>query len=586
MALAAGCHGIHAKYTPLKVLMRHRAENRAAREGDPDPACTARTLEAGLSDHPDAATLLALADSCHRAAHRLSAEASRPWYRDAAVYAAFAVAASEDPCICLQAQTIHNQAVERLIRQAQAWRVRGDRQWQCTLTDLNIELNGPRFLCPCRFTNIDVASDYAVSGLECEYRNDGFGLPVIARRDNDRECPTDPEDRYFSYRIHAAATAAILPHGTPCNWRDHKTTLTFFDPFAQRTASVAGRCVTLATDRSTPLAVQEQFSSLEVLRRVGVLRPDRVRKDERGLYMYQPYRPGKIPLVLVHGFYSSPSTWSQVVNHIQNDPELSERYQVWLFLYPTGAPLTASAADFRSTLRKAIDFFDPCGRDPALRQMVVVGHSMGGLISKMAVMESGDCLWRAYFNTPFDAIQASPKVKDRLEETLFLHPEPYIRRMIFVAAPHRGTIKACLIPGQFIQERIHHPLELREIIREVIRCNGRSVVADGVRARPLNGVGNMSIHDPALKALLCLPIAVPFHSIIPQVSLLGHQLNTDGIVRYRSSHLDGAESEKITRGFHTSHSKQDFTEELKRILHDNLNGSGLPPVVSLDEKKP
>src|SRR5262249_44559795 len=149
-----------------------------------------------------------------------------------------------------------------------------------------------------------------------------------------------------SYRVHAAATAVILPQGTPCTWRNCRTTLALFDPFGTRTTMVAGRCVTLATDRSTPLAVQEQFSSLEVVRRVGVLRPDRVRKDERGLYMYQPYRPGKIPLVLVHGFYSSPSTWSQVVNHIQNDPELSERYQVWLFLYPTGAPLTASGADF------------------------------------------------------------------------------------------------------------------------------------------------------------------------------------------------------------------------------------------------
>ena len=281
-------------------------------------------------------------------------------------------------------------------------------------------------------------------------------------------------------------------------------------------------------------------------------------------------------MVLIHGFFSSPSTWAQLVNHLQNDPVLSERYQIWLFLYPTGAPLPVSAAELRSTLREAIRFFDPHGCDPALRQMVLVGHSQGGLIGKMTVMDSGDCLWQAYFDRPIDEIDASPQLKERLRETLCLKPEPYIRRLIMIATPHRGSLEACLLPGQIIQQLIHRPKELRDAVRELARQNGPDVVASGVRARRLNGVGGMSPHDPALQALLELPILVPYHSIIPQMTIAGIQLRTDGLVRYRSSHLDGAESEAITKGFHTAHYTCEVTREIKRILCRNLEAADRP----------
>jgi pimeloyl-ACP methyl ester carboxylesterase len=384
-------------------------------------------------------------------------------------------------------------------------------------------------------------------------------------------------DRYFSNEVNAAATAVLHPCGTPCDWRQHAATLKLYDPFETRSIALpesgnptGGRIVTLATDRSTPLAVQEQFSSLEMWRRVGLFRPDRIVPAERGVYMYQPYRRGKIPIVLVHGIYSSPSTWMRTVNHLQNDPELSERYQVWLFLYPTGAPITASSADMRIALRNAIAQFDPCGNDPALREMVLVGHSMGGLVCKMAVMDSGDKLWYTYFDKPFDEVVASPQTKARLQETLFLKPEPYVQRLIMIGAPHRGSLEACCFPGQLLQTAIHRPKELRDTIIELRRDNGRDVAAPGARTRLLNGVGSLNPRDPALNALLDVPICVPFHSIIPQITILGHQFRTDSVVRYSSSHLEGAESEKITRGIHTTHDAWQTTEEIERILREHL----------------
>src|SRR5207248_9713225 len=83
-------------------------------------------------------------------------------------------------------------------------------------------------------------------------------------------------------------------------------------------------------------------------------------------------------------------------------------------------------------------------------------------------------------------------------------------------------------------------------------------------------VGGLSPNDPALNALLNVPICVPYHSIIPQIHVLGFELHTDGVVRYASAHLDGAESEKLTRGIHGTHDSWEVSSEVRRILREHL----------------
>jgi pimeloyl-ACP methyl ester carboxylesterase len=570
LAVLAGCTGIHAHRKPERIAARYWAEWEQACRGERDPAGVARALESTLGENCNGESLALLADMCQRAGYRSTGDESRTWHRDAAVYSAFALAAAGDEATFQHAQEVHNRSVEQLVRLSHDRLIRRGRTWQQTFDDLCVKLDGTPFLSPQRFTELFVTHDYHISGLQAEYRNGGVGVPLVAFRENERDNPVGPLDRFLSYDVHVAATAVLHPCGTPLDWREHGSVLVLHDPFEGLTVSLAGRTVEMASDRTTPIAVQEQFSSLEVLRRVGVFRPDRVMRSERGLYMSQPYRPGKIPIVLVHGIYSSPSTWAQTVNHLQNDPEIAARYQVWLFLYPSGAPITASAADLRNALREAIDFFDPEGTDPALEQMIVLGHSMGGIMTKMLAMDSGDELWRAYFDRPFDEVQARPEIKARLEETLFLTQEPYVRRLVLVATPHRGSVEACFLPGQLLMIAIRRPRELRDTIRELVRENGRDVAAPGVRARPLNGVGGLSPKDPALAALRRLPILVPYHSVIPQIVVFGRMLPTDGVVGYRSSHIEGAASETILRGFHTSHDSWQVTQEIMRICREHL----------------
>jgi len=227
-----GCR-IHAHRKPERIALRQWFEEQAALHGESDPAGAARALESRLSECDNAESLLTLADLCFRAAHRAAPTsiAERSWYRDAAVYAAFAAAAADNSELLCRAIDIHNRSVEHLIRSSQARRVQQGRSWQATFRDLDIALDGPPFLNPDRYADLSIAQDYETWRLQAKYGNPGVGVPLVARRDNDRAKPVEPADRFYSFHINAAATAVLHPGGTPADWRSHPTTLYFYDPF-------------------------------------------------------------------------------------------------------------------------------------------------------------------------------------------------------------------------------------------------------------------------------------------------------------------------------------------------------------------
>src|SRR2546430_14931090 len=90
-------------------------------------------------------------------------------------------------------------------------------------------------------------------------------------------------------------------------------------------------------------------------------------------YMYEPYQPGKIPVVMIHGLLSSPLTWAPMFNDLRADPSLPDRFQFWFYFYPTGTPYLATAADLRQELARLRTEPDPPGKDPALDQMWCAG---------------------------------------------------------------------------------------------------------------------------------------------------------------------------------------------------------------------
>ena len=593
LAASAGCSGVRARDTVVRNAYRDFRETREAR-AEPvapwasvlarhslleiarlDPAVAATKLEDRLREHPEPDGALALAELSYRAGlarESRDADQAMAWLRDAAALASLSLKepGATRPDLAIQ---VHNRSVARLIRISQAEGRRRDGGWQKTLGDHGVVFASPTLdLAPARFEDLMPVEDVRVEGMQHIYRNDGLGVTLIAHRRVDPAASPDPLDRFHPHELRLPATAVVSSSGglKDRSWRRNPATLALMDPFLDRTVKLGEREVTLAGDRTTPMAVQVAQGSLPTLEMTGLFDSDFKRPGVRaGLYLLRPYEPGKIPVVLVHGLFSSPRAFLQNMNELENDPEISKRYQFWVFLYPTGQPIPASALELRGSLERVRDQLDPNFADPSMDRMVLIGHSMGGLLAKMMAQSTGLTLWDAAFQRPPMQLKALPETRKILDESLIFRPVPFVRRIIFIATPHRGSPIADQWFGRTIASLIRRSSEQAEIGRELVELNGRDLIAPELRKMPLNAIGNLRTDSPILRALNEIPIdpRVPYHSIIPQI---GGVLPTDGIVEYQSSHLDGAQSELIIPGTHSAQQDPDVTAEIRRILKLHL----------------
>jgi pimeloyl-ACP methyl ester carboxylesterase len=285
--------------------------------------------------------------------------------------------------------------------------------------------------------------------------------------------------------------------------------------------------------------------------------------------MSRPYEPGKIPVIFVHGLVSSPRAWVKTINELENTPLIESRYQFWVFLYPTGLPIPSSARRLRESLERVRNVVDPLHSDPALDRTVLVGHSMGGVLSKMMAQRTGSTLWNAAITVPQERFRAPPELREGLTDMLVFEPVPFVSRLVFIATPHRGSPIANGPVGWIVSGLMRRPMEQAERIAEIEALNGPNVLTRELRATPLNAISSLRTDSPILAALDRIPISqsVPYHSIIP---LLAKKSDSDGVVDYVSSHLDGAVSEKIVAGDHSSQETPAVTRELRRILLEHL----------------
>lgn len=527
--------------------------------------------------HSDPDRTLALAELSYRMGlmrqHGRRPEAM-PWYRAAAGHAARALAEPgldpRDPRRAGLAVSVHNDALARLIRLAVVQAGREGRPWQAVVADLGLGLDSTaRQLEPRRLSDLRVAGDFKVTGMQECFTSTGLGVPLIAFLPVDPNSP-DVQERYLPEMLRSAATGVIEPGAGP----GQPDRLVLLDPFRDRQVDRGGRPIRLASDRTTPLAVQVADSALPELELAGLITSS-FERIKTGVYMTRPYERGKIPVVFVHGLFSSPRAWVQTINILQNDPALRDRYQFWVFLYPSGLPLGRSGAELRKALRRVRADFDPERSDPAFDRMVLVGHSMGGILSKMMIQDSGMTYWNGLIRRSPEELVASPATLEMLKESLIFKPVPEVRRVIFVASPHRGSHMANRLIGRVTSNLIRPPSDLKTRIDEVLASNGPDAVDLAFRGKPRNSINNLAWDNPVLRLVEGLPVdpTVPYHSIILRMAPAW----TDGAVAYRSAHLEGAASELVLPGSHFDQQKPTVTVEIRRILVEHLAGTASPP---------
>jgi pimeloyl-ACP methyl ester carboxylesterase len=545
-------------------------------------------LEGCFDTHPSPELALVLAERSYRQAHALEC---RSWgraivrYRDAGAYASIALEGTE--AIELRAQETHDAAVARLLALAQKGPVLAgltlESDWLATLRQLGVSVAGTtRLLAPDRIGCLVSADEYHVSGFSHHFGSDGLGVPLVALwpPDHARNARA-PEDRYFPEDVATPATAVLRTgeQGTGGDWHGRSLTLILYDPFDSRDIEAGGKVWPLASDRTTALAVQvNRGRALRGAALRGVLASDLGRFEE-GLYLLRPYQPGKIPVVLVHGLFSSPLVWAETYNELCNDPALADHYQFWIFLYATGEPIPVAAAHLRETLREAMATFDPTGSEPALRQMVVIGHSQGGLLSKILAQESGLTIWNAIVKVPYPASLLAPESQALLERALIFRPEPYVRRLVFIATPHGGSPVADGPLGRLGLVLSRPQGNTARIGAELEAAYGPGSSNRGLRGETFS-LRNLSPSSRVIQGLRGIPIdpGVPHHSIVLELKHHAAYGRGDGLVPYESSHLPSATSEVLVPGFHVQVGQQGVTDELRRILRIHLQevGANLP----------
>lgn len=344
--------------------------------------------------------------------------------------------------------------------------------------------------------------------------------------------------------------------------------LTFVDPTRHESLFFSGRPIPLSVDYTATFARdfhdrQNLFGEVS-----GLLRFEKF-ADRMGLYRVSAFDPTKEPCVLVHGINSTPMTWHLFLNQAYEDPEIRSRYEFWTFGYPTGAPIPYLAAKLRDSLRDLTAFRRANGAQRV--DITLVGHSMGGLLSKAATQRGGDDDWNKLFSVPIEQLEVSAQDREILRNLVYFEPVAEIDAVVLCAVPHRGSELAAKPGAKLVGDLVQVPQQLAELTRDIVRQSSYALTPVGRElAEQPNSIAQLNPNSRVTAEFLNKPLSpqVQFYSVIgrkdPRKPL---EQSSDGVVPYYSSHMVGVVSEKvIDNSPHGVHREPGGIAEIIRIL--------------------
>jgi pimeloyl-ACP methyl ester carboxylesterase len=382
---------------------------------------------------------------------------------------------------------------------------------------------------------------------------EGIGAPLVAVR---HLTAAEAAALFMAPAVYYSVTGVAEFEGSRC-------TLSIKDPLAGETATVEDHSYPLAANFTASLALvlaQEKPQKLGLIR---LLRPEEYAATAR-VARTEPYNPNKAVVLVIHGLMDTPATWVPMLNDLRGDKDIRANYQFWFYSYPSGYPYPYSAL----ILRQELDAIEK--KYPLRKKMVVIGHSMGGCISRTLITDPGMKLWMEGFGKPPEQTEMPEKSKRLLEEGLIFKHRPEIGRVIFMSTPHRGSDLAINWIGRIGSMLVRTPVKLLTIghtIREAITADPAALQLK----RFPNSVDTLAPNNRFVVAINKIPITpgIPYHSIVGDRGKGDTPNSTDSVVAYWSSHLDGARSEFIAPCNHSSPLNPEAIKEVHRILKLN-----------------
>jgi pimeloyl-ACP methyl ester carboxylesterase len=382
----------------------------------------------------------------------------------------------------------------------------------------------------------------------------GVGAPLVAVA---RSQNPQFRQQYKLPRVYAPVTAAIRFSG-------QNAELEFVDPMKSDRIALSKRTFPLAVDLSAPTAMLIARERPERLGFARVMDPQKY-ADTARLAQLQQYDPNRTPVIFVHGLQETGASWAPMIDTLRNDPWIREHYQFWFFSYPSGYPYPYSAALFRQDLDGIERAF------PNHKRIVLIGHSMGGMICRLMITDAGDKIWRDFFATPPAKTPLAPDTRKLLEESLVFNHRSDVQRAVFISTPHRGSKFASGWIGRIGAALVRTPRLFTSVYTSTKPLLVSDPAARTLKRMP-NSVDMLEPNDRFVQAVDKLPMTrgIPYHSIMGDRGRGDTPNSSDGIVPYWSSHLEGAESELIVNSDHGAQYNQQAIREVERILKENL----------------
>ena len=437
--------------------------------------------------------------------------------------------------------------------------------------EMTLTVNPSEFLWGgYRFKRFIAVGEFAVRGLRNRYRQAGIGAPLAAELEPVEYETADVARRWIPPRLKVPVTAFVRleePRRAVLSGRV-RGRVELYPADTATTVSLNGRAVPLELEPTAALAYGLEGAPVWAFEIAGFRFVEQPVFGD-GLLMMHPYRRGRIPVVLVHGTASSPARWAEMGNELSNDPLIRNRFQLWLFIYNTGQPVLYSAHLLRRALEQAVATLDPAGEDPALRRMVMIGHSQGGLLTRIMASHSGTRFWDSVSDVPLEQAALDPEVQYLFRETMFFEPLPPLERVIFLCTPHRGSFRATGWMLGLVRRLVRFPGALVQQFQDLLKQPEFAQL--NMSALPTS-VDNMSPNHRFIRNLSATPIdpRIHAHSIIAALGSGPLTGRTDGVVAYESAHLEGVESELVVQSGHSAQGNPEVIEEVRRILHEHI----------------
>lgn len=381
---------------------------------------------------------------------------------------------------------------------------------------------------------------------------DGLGAPLVAKRIADQVHEYAPTPHFYY-----AVTAVARFEGSRC-------VLSLADPLEQETVRLGSHTYPLAADFTAPLAMMLVEMHPKELGLPRLLHPAKFAASTR-IARLEPYDPNKTVVLVVHGLMSSPATWFPLINHLRGDEEIRRNYQFWFFSYPSGYPYPYSAAILRRELDEAEKHY------PLRSKMVVIGHSMGGCISRLLITDTRRSIWDQMFTVPPELMEVTPEHKHIITESAIFASRPEIGRVIFISTPHRGSDLAVNWMARSFNRLVRLPATLLNTGLDEARYKKHAAGAKHLERFP-DSVDTLAPDNDFVRALNTVPInsTIPYHTIAGDRGRGDSPNSSDGVVPYWSSHQQGAKSERIVPSHHGAHQTPEAIAEVDRILKENL----------------